>query len=151
MFNTARGFELRGIAYRIEVLADGSAAILDYKTGSPPKKPEVVAGRAPQMTLEAAMLLRGAFKGIEAYSVSELSYWKLGGAADPGEVRSLFDDSTAIGLAAAAAVEDLLRRIAEFDDPDTAYLAHPHPEFLPRFPDYAQLARVAEWKREEEE
>ena len=149
--NTARGFELRGIADRIEVLADGSAAILDYKTGSPPKKPEVVAGRAPQMTLEAAMLLRGAFKGIEAYSVSELSYWKLGGAADPGEVRSLFDDSTAIGLAAAAAVEDLLRRIAEFDDPDTAYLAQPHPEFRPRFPDYEQLARVAEWARGGEE
>ena len=150
-FKTARGFELRGVADRIELLADGSAAILDYKTGVAPKKTDVVEGRAPQMTLEAAMLLRGAFEGIEAHEISELAYWKLGGAAEPGEVIKPFDNATDIGLAAASAVDDLIRRIAEFDDPDTAYLAHPHPEFRPRFPDYAQLARVAEWSRGEEE
>jgi len=34
--------------------------------------------------------------------------------------------------------------IDRFDDPARAYLSQPHPARAPRWPDYAQLARVAE-------
>ena len=148
---TARGFRLRGVADRIEKLADGTIALLDYKTGVAPKANDVEGGKAPQLTLEAAMIARAGFGAQWEGVVSELSYWKLGGASAPGEVTPAVKDQAAIPQAAAAALASLFARIEEFDDPDTAYLAHPHPEFLPRFPDYAQLARVAEWKREEEE
>ena len=35
--------------------ADGTLAILDYKTGPPPAQKEIDAGLAPQLMLEAAM------------------------------------------------------------------------------------------------
>ena len=35
--------------------------------------------------------------------------------------------------------------IDAFDRPDRAYLSRPHPGLAPRFSDYEQLARVAEW------
>ena len=41
--------------------------------------------------------------------------------------------------------------IDAFDDPARAYLSQPHPGRAPRFPDYAQLARVAEWAAAGEE
>jgi ATP-dependent helicase/nuclease subunit B len=43
---------------------------------------------------------------------------------------------------AATALEALLTRFA---DADTPYLSQPHPGRRPRFPDYAHLARCAEW------
>jgi len=147
-----RGFVLRGVADRIEKLPDGTIALLDYKTGLAPKPKDVQEGRAPQLTLEAAMILRGAFGEEWQGEVSELAYWKLGGASAPGEESEPFKrDQPAIQQGAADALASLLARIEEFDDPETAYLAHPHPEFQPRFPDYKQLARVAEWSRGEEE
>ncbi len=44
-----------------------------------------------------------------------------------------------------SARENLCRLIDEFDAPDRAYLSRPHPGLAPRFSDYEQLARVAEW------
>ena len=38
-----------------------------------------------------------------------------------------------------------------FDDPGKAYLSRPHPDQALRFPDYEQLARVAEWSASGEE
>ena len=144
------GFELYGRADRIERLADGTYAILDYKTGQAPTAKDVELGKAPQLTLEAAILARGHFSGVEAGDVSELAYWKFGTATEPGRATSLFKTTAEIQQAAADAISQLSDRVREFDDPDTAYLAHPHPEFRPRFSDYAQLARVAEWSRGEE-
>ena len=60
------GFRLIGRADRIERLADGRYAILDFKTGKPPTSPQVRSGLAPQLTLEAAMLRGGGFAGIAA-------------------------------------------------------------------------------------
>ena len=60
---TARAFKLTARADRIEVLRGGGAALIDYKTGAPPGAKEVKVGFAPQLTLEAAMLARGAFDG----------------------------------------------------------------------------------------
>ena len=54
-------FTLTARADRIEILRSGGAAIIDYKTGAPPGDKEVIVGFAPQLTLEAAMLLRGGF------------------------------------------------------------------------------------------
>ena len=50
----------------------------------------------------------------------------------------------------AEAAASLRKLIAAFDDPARAYLAQPHPGRLPRFPQYGQLARVAEWRAVED-
>ena len=46
--------------------ADGSFAILDYKTGQPPTGKQVRMGLSPQLTLEAAILREGGFEDIDA-------------------------------------------------------------------------------------
>ena len=43
------------------------------------------------------------------------------------------------------AADRLRELVALFDDPDTPYLAQPHPGLAPVRSDFAQLARVAEW------
>ncbi len=138
-------FELRGRADRIERRGD-ALSILDYKTGAPPTGTDVAQGWAPQLTLQAAMALRGAFGPELAGHVMELAYWHLSGGFVPGEVSDPFrSDAAKMQDAAELAWNSLCRRIAEYDDPDRAYLSQPHPGEAPRFSDYAQLARVGEW------
>lgn len=139
------GFELVGRADRIEQRADGTLAILDYKTGAPPSQTEVEAGFAPQLPLEAAMAAAGAFPGVAGVP-AELAYWHLTGGFQPGSARLLFKgDAAAIQAAARTAEAKLRDLIAAFDDPARAYLSQPHAGRVPRFSDYAHLARVAEW------
>jgi ATP-dependent helicase/nuclease subunit B len=52
---------------------------------------------------------------------------------------------------AAEARAGLLRRIAQFDRPQTAYLSRPRPQWLAREGDYDHLARVREWSQIEED
>ncbi len=87
-------FSLTARADRIELGRDGFATVIDYKTGAPPGNREIEVGFAPQMTLEAAMLKRGAFAGVDSLETEEAIYLKLGGA-DGGRARPIrFKDST---------------------------------------------------------
>lgn len=139
-------FRLTGRADRIERYADGSLAILDYKTGQPPSQKAVDAGLAPQLLLEAAMASRSAFGESLAGSASELVYWHLTGGSDPGKATRLFDKApNAIPIAADDARDKLCDLIDDFDRPDKPYLSRPYPDQAARFADYEQLARVAEW------
>ncbi len=134
-------FTLTAKADRIERNADGTLAIVDYKTGSPPSKTSVVEGLSPQLPLEAVIAAAGGFEGVPAGEVAELAYWHLSSGGDGGAVTA-FDDATALAEAAAAGLADL---IARFDDPATPYAAIPDPEAAPRFNDYDHLERVKEW------
>jgi ATP-dependent helicase/nuclease subunit B len=139
-------FRLTGRADRIERYADGALAILDYKTGIPPTQKAVDDGLAPQLLLEAAMAAEGGF-GAELRGVTaSLVYWQLSGGLDPGKSLPLFRKTPSdIPGAVEDAKERLGALIDAFDQPDRAYLSRPHPGLAPRFSDYEQLARVAEW------
>jgi ATP-dependent helicase/nuclease subunit B len=77
---------------------------------------------------------------------SELLYWHLSGGLDPGAAASLFKgDRVDIRAAVVDAKDRLCDLIDAFDQPDRAYLSRPNPAQAPRFSDYEQLARVAEW------
>ena len=139
-------FQLVGRADRIERRRDGSLAILDYKTGTPPSQREVDAGLAPQLLLEGVMAQERAFGEAIAGTAAELTYWHLSGGFYPGEVRALFKgDAAAISAALAETRRSFGALIDSYDAPDRCYLSHPQPGYAPRFSDYAQLARVAEW------
>jgi ATP-dependent helicase/nuclease subunit B len=139
-------FTLRGRADRIERRADGTLAILDYKTGTVPTPASVASGAAPQLPLEAAMAWAGAFGAALAGEVAELTYWQLGGGFEAGKAHPLFGgDAAQIAAAATMAADKLRDLIADFDRPERPYLSAPHPGRAPRFSDYAQLARRAEW------
>ncbi len=140
-------FRLTGRADRIERYADGTLAILDYKTGAAPTQKAVDEGLAPQLLLEAAMASDGGFGSDLIGAATELVYWQLSGGVDPGQTKPLFGSKRADEIPAALlnAKDRLCDLIDAFDQPDRAYLSRPHPGLAPRFSDYEQLARVAEW------
>jgi ATP-dependent helicase/nuclease subunit B len=139
-------FRLAGRADRIERRRDGGLAILDYKTGTPPSQREVDAGLAPQLLLEAAMAQAAAFGDAISGAAAELSYWHMTGGFQAGELRTLFkSDAGLIAAAVDEARDALCALIDAYDAPDRCYLSQPQPGMAPRFSDYAQLARVAEW------
>lgn len=139
-------FLLVGRADRIERRADGTLVILDYKTGTPPTQKAVDSGLAPQLPLEAAMAEAGGFGAALAGQTAELTYWHLSGGFHPGDVRQVAKADAAAVQALVGQARDSLRHLVTlYDDPGRAYLSQPHPGAAPRFSDYAQLARVAEW------
>jgi len=142
----AGAFALRGRADRIERRFDGAIAILDYKTGAPPLQKDVEEGRAPQLPLEAAMVAHGAFGEALRGRAVDLTYWQISGGFEPGASRQLFrGDAGKVEAASLLAAEKLAALVADFDRPGRPYLSQPHPGAAPRFSDYTQLARVAEW------
>ena len=143
-------FVLSGRADRIEKRADGRLALFDYKTGTLPSDRAVQEGWSSQLVLEAAMALRGAFGPELQAPAAEIVYWRLSGGAEPGrERRPVADDELR------ALVDRCWRAlgalVSAYDDPDQPYLSHPRPGQAPDYPDYAQLARVAEWSAARED
>jgi ATP-dependent helicase/nuclease subunit B len=138
---TLGDFTLTGIADRIDVLKDGTAAILDYKTGAVPSQKQVAQLLSPQLPLEAAMLAEGGFPGIGQRIAEELIYLSLSGERQAREPRSIED---AVALAGEA-VAQLTRRIAWFQEEATAYRPRVRPYRADIAGDYDHLARVREW------
>jgi len=138
----AGAFTLLARADRIDRLADGTLAVIDYKTGAAPSAKEVAAGFAPQLPIEAAIAQRGGFPGIPGRPVGQLLYWRLKGGLPAGEERAAGDDPGRLAGQALAGVE---RLVGTFDDPQTPYRARPHPDKAPKYSDYLHLARVKEW------
>lgn len=141
----SRPFTLTGIADRIDQRADGSAALIDYKTGKTGLSLSGIKNaKLPQLPLEALMLKEGAFDKITTRKVGTLAYWIASGGRTPGEVIVL-DDETAIESAMGAAREALETLITTFEDPQTPYYALPVLSNAPRFNDYLHLERAQEW------
>jgi ATP-dependent helicase/nuclease subunit B len=147
-----RRFRLTARADRIERRSDGRIAILDYKTGSVPSQKAVAGGLAPQLPLEAAMAAIRGFGPELLGGTAELTYWRLTGGFEPGEAMPLFKDKDSeLQDAIETAIKGVERLIDQYDEPARCYLAQPYPAWTPRFSDYAQLARVAEWELVAEE
>lgn len=142
----SRPFTLSGIADRIDRLADGTAALIDYKSGGASQYTAggLKSGKLPQLPLEALMLAVGAFEGLEALKTGTLSYWITGGGMQPGRVNTLHDSGEiedAVSLVEAA----LYALIIAYENPETPYYSIPVLSRAPRFNDYAHLARIQEW------
>ncbi|MBV9814022.1 MAG: PD-(D/E)XK nuclease family protein, partial [Acetobacteraceae bacterium] len=145
-------FRLNGRADRIERRADGTISIFDYKTGKVPSAKAVEKGTAPQLPIEAAMAAEGAFGPDVAGPAGELLYWRLTGEAQPGKATALLgSDPARIAAAVVETRQNLGRLLRHFANAETAYRSQPHPGRRPRFPDYAHLARCAEWDLREGE
>jgi ATP-dependent helicase/nuclease subunit B len=140
------GFRLTGRADRIECLAGGRHAILDFKTGVPPTSPQVRSGLAPQLTLEAAMLRSGGFAGIAANSsITELAYVRLKGGQPAGERCVIDFKGKAVDAAADEALQKLRALVVRFDDEATPYRSLDVPLWKDRYGTYDDLARIKEW------
>jgi ATP-dependent helicase/nuclease subunit B len=141
-----RVFKLTTRADRIEQLADGRYAILDYKTGSTPTERQVRTGLSPQLTLEGAMLREGAFKDVPPGSIAEIAYVSVRGRDPAGEVKPIeFTDGATPDQHADKALARLKSIIARFEDDATPYRSLVSPMWKTRYGDYDHLARVKEW------
>jgi ATP-dependent helicase/nuclease subunit B len=133
-------FELTGVADRIDILKDGTAAILDYKTGAIPSDKQVTQLLSPQLPLEAAMLAENGF-GIGEFIAEELIYLSLASESKARTPRTI-EDADAL---AREAVKQLQRRIAWFREEATPYWPRVRPYRADITGDYDHLARVREW------
>jgi ATP-dependent helicase/nuclease subunit B len=140
------GVFLKGKADRLDRFADGSLAVVDYKTGKAPSGKAVHDGFAMQLGLLGLIAEHGGFEGISG-SPAAFEYWslakyqgRLGHVSTPVGGRQGLEPSEFTTLAArnftAAANEWLLG-----DAPFTAKL---HPVYAP-YAEYDQLMRLDEW------
>ncbi|WP_313530094.1 double-strand break repair protein AddB, partial [Shinella sp.] len=148
------GIRLTGIADRIDILPDGSADILDYKTGSTPSLKVARALLDPQLALEAAAIRRGAFRGPGQREPANLLYVRL----KPGErfeaeqvnnEGAKTNPKSAVELAedALAELEKLLTGLIEGR---FGFKSRVIPEQERDYGgEYDHLARVAEWSSAE--
>jgi len=141
-----RVFTLRARADRIERLADGGYAILDYKTGQVPSEKQVRIGVSPQLTLEAAILRSGGFRDIPAgAAIAELVYVSLKGGDPAGDgVPIDFKDGDA-NVHADRALAKLTAVATRFEDEQQPYLPLVLSMWKSRYGTYDHLARVKEW------
>jgi ATP-dependent helicase/nuclease subunit B len=154
-------FVVTAKADRIDRLPDGSLEIIDYKTGAGPSIDQVAAGYAPQLPLEALIARQSGFMrdGLTAQGkAARLSYWRLRGKEEGGEIENVLLKKKLIETMAGYAEpgesvlaillrlteQGLIRRIAHYDNPTTPYLSRPRPAFA-GFGEYDHLARVKEW------
>ena len=135
-------FQLSARADRIDIHADGTAHIIDFKSGSVPSSKAVKAGFSPQLTLEAAMLEHGAFKGAAQHITAAFTYVRISGGVPPGEIKAMAGVSMDDARAHLASLQSLLLK---YQDLRQAY--------VPRFgmqreddeSDYDHLSRYREW------
>ncbi|SEB60371.1 DNA helicase/exodeoxyribonuclease V, subunit B [Nitratireductor aquibiodomus] len=142
------GLTLSGRADRIDIRADGSAEILDYKTGASPSRRQAHTLLSPQLALEAALLQRGAFADIGPAEPGDLAYVRLkaNGEVVPESILRMKDsDKTAPGMAEEA-WERLGQLLAHYHKPETGYRSRVLPFREGDVDgDYDHLARVLEW------
>ena len=134
----ATGFTLIGTPDRIDLLPDGRLHLIDYKTGSPPTKPQQEAYEK-QLLLAAAMAERGGFKGLGAVEVARITYIGLGSgdkAVETDLTPQMLDTLW----------ERFIKLIVTYGRLDTGYSAR-RAVFESRYPlDYDHLSRFGEWQ-----
>lgn len=134
-------FTLTARPDRIDKLNDGTWAIYDYKSGTPPSV-KMVQRFEKQLVLEAAILENGGFTGVGKGSVRRLGYIGIG--TKPGN----FDVpvETSEGSAAEIALASLTNLIARYSQRAQGYTARRAPFKRDMPGDYDHLARYGEWE-----
>lgn len=151
-------FTLSGKIDRIDELADGTLAIIDFKTGTIPTPKQVKSGLNAQLALEVLLNQKGAFDfraPLSARATSVLGWVKLDGASDQAGFASAIEkkdkDTTPDDLGRLAG-EQLLGLIRAYRKRDQGYMSRPRPDFQARYVgDYDHLARLREWQMADQE
>ncbi|PLK26271.1 double-strand break repair protein AddB [Novosphingobium sp. TH158] len=154
---TFKGVKIKGRADRIDALADGTLAVVDYKTGGAPSGSMVQNGFALQLGLIGLMARDGAFEGV-AGEPTRFEYWSLQkdkGSANGFGVMSepVLEGRKKSGIPredflpeTERFLTDAIDRWIKGSEPFTARL---NPA-VPGYADYDQLMRLDEWQGREE-
>jgi len=137
-------FRLRGRIDRIDRnRTTGALAIIDYKTGRVPSKPQVEAMLDPQLPLSALLVREGAIASVESAVFERLVYLSIGGGS--GKVEPLNYDRDVEELIEKTRA-GLIKLIGKYDDPNEPYVSWAIPEKTTDVGDYDLLARTGEWR-----
>lgn len=143
------GVTLSGRYDRIDRLAGGGLAIIDYKTGQAPSPAAVREGYSMQLGMLGVIAERGGFPGVEgradlfeywSFAKNKESFGKVVSPVDPAGAKNKLRNDEFTTVAAAQFVE-AARTWLTGDAPFTAKL---HPEYAP-YAEYDQLMRRDEW------
>lgn len=152
-----RGITITGKADRIDRLADGTLAIVDYKTGKPPNKKQVEAGFAMQLGTLALMAERGAWEKARGRP-AVFEYWSLGRHKASPTGFGYCETPLKIGRAQSGLLpEDFMPTAREFLDQaidtwilgDEGFTARLNPD-AKVYNSYDHLMRLEEWLGREE-
>jgi len=151
-----RGVTLKGRIDRLDRMADGSFAVVDYKTGRPPSGAQVQQGYALQLGTLGLMVEAGAFAGAEG-KATRFEYWSLARNKEGGfgyVETPVLEGRKIKGIAAEEFLpqarhylDDALDKWVLGSEPFTARL---NPD-APGYDTYDQLMRLDEWVRLEDE
>jgi ATP-dependent helicase/nuclease subunit B len=143
------GVTLNGTFDRLDRMPDGTLAVIDYKTGTPPSPSAVRAGFSLQLGLLGLIAERGGFEGIAGLTRG-FEYWSLGKRSDQfGYITSPVDpagknDKILPEQFTAIAAENFAGVAGRWLTGSEAFTAKLHPEFAP-YSEYDQLMRRDEW------
>lgn len=145
----ASGVTLSGYADRIDVTAGGGMAdIVDFKTGSSPSKAQAHTLLSPQLALEGALLMRGAFADLGPLQPADLAFVRLkaDGRVEHESILQLQASRKSAAAMSDEAWERLGRLLAHYADPANGYKSRALPfREGDTDGDYDHLARVLEW------
>lgn len=148
-----KGVKVRGRADRIDRMPDGTLAIVDYKTGRPPKPGQVEKGFVLQMGLLGLIARDGGFSfddRIINEEPSKFEYWSL--ARNDGEFgfsdEPIKKDRRKTGLLPEDFLPEhekfLARAIDTYLLGNEPFTAKENPDY-PGYSDFDQLMRLEEW------
>jgi len=145
------GISLGGKVDRIDRIAEGSLAIIDYKTGKPPGNKAVAAGFSLQLGLLGLIAEQGGFEGIDGVAAC-FEYWSLARCpsgprkGELGYVQSPTGGRNGIDAAdfTALAADNFIAAARNWLSGGEPFIARLHPEHAP-YGDYDQLMRLDEW------
>ena len=137
------GVTVYGRADRIDRLADGSLAVIDYKTGAPPTQKAVKAGFALQLGLLGLIGRAGGFEQVTG-DPDAFEYWSL--ARHNGKFGRLMrpDKDMAPGEFLEHAYANFAEAAGRWLTGSEAFTAKLNPAYAP-YGDYDQLMRLEEW------
>jgi ATP-dependent helicase/nuclease subunit B len=149
-------FTLRARADRIDTLADGTVAVMDWKTGSSPSETAAKKLLSAQLALEAGLVARGAFHDGTPATVGKLAFlrlkdrgeFKVEAIAPRGEGSKDARLTITPQMMADEAWQRLVGLLKVFDDETHPYVSRANPLKRGkenREEDYDHLARFAEW------
>lgn len=144
----ATGISLSGRADRVDIHAANMADIIDFKTGSSPSKAQAHTLVSPQLALEGALLMRGAFEEAGANTPADLIHVRMrpdGRVEDESilEYRRQIKSAQQLSEEAWARLESLF---AYYLNEKNGYLSRALPfKEGDVGGDYDHLARVLEW------
>ena len=137
------GVTVHGRADRIDRMADGGLAIIDYKTGAPPTQKAVDAGFALQLGLLGLIGRAGGFEGVSG-DPDAFEYWSL--TRHKGSFGKLMcpDKEMGPGEFLDHAFANFAEAVRDYLTGTKPFTAKLNPAYAP-YGDYDQLMRLEEW------